>query len=210
MNDYFFWQSLGCVGAVVYCSFFEWVLHRYVMHTPLRWFSYPFQAHAVTHHGLFKSDHTYHAQREQDLPTVPMAWWNAPAIWLLHLGPLLLLQHLLQRPIFWGALLVMMLYYATYESLHWCMHVPRRRNVERSGLFFRLNGHHLLHHRYMGKNLNVVLPLADLCLGTWMRRSPIAFAQARGPAVPDVQPRKIIHPDEELTPPLSSCMDSLS
>jgi sterol desaturase/sphingolipid hydroxylase (fatty acid hydroxylase superfamily) len=79
-------------------------------------------------------------------------------------------------------------YYGAYEYLHWCMHLPRERRVERSGLFFRLNGHHLLHHRYMGKNFNVVCPLADLCLGTLLLRSPVAFAQATGPAVPNVQP----------------------
>jgi hypothetical protein len=62
--------------------------------------------------------------------------------------------------------------------------------VERSGIFFRLNGHHLLHHRYLGKNFNVVLPLADLCLWTLLLRSKIAFAQARGPSVPDVQPKE--------------------
>ena len=40
----------------------------------------------------------------------------------------------------------------------------------------------------MHKNFNVVFPLADFCLGTLLLRSPIAFPQARGPAVPDVQP----------------------
>jgi hypothetical protein len=34
----------------------------------------------------------------------------------------------------------------------------------------------------------VVLPLADLCCGTLLLRSKIAFAQVRGPSVPDVQP----------------------
>ena len=68
------------------------------------------------------------------------------------------------------------------------MHLPKKRHIERSGIFFRLNGHHLLHHRYMHKNFNVVLPLADLCLGTLLLRSKIHFAQARGAAVPDVQP----------------------
>ena len=89
----------------------------------------------------------------------------------------------------WGILIAFSLYYGAYEYLHWCMHLPKRRRVERSGLFFRLNGHHLLHHRYMGKNFNVVFPLADLCLGTLLLRSPVSFPQARGPAVPDVQPR---------------------
>jgi hypothetical protein len=190
VSDFFFWQAFGFIGGVIYCSFFEWTLHKYIMHTNLKWFSYPFKAHAVTHHGIFKSDHTYHIQDEKHRKTVPMAWWNAPVMWLMHVPLALGVQYLVGHPIFWGAIGAMMAYYGTYEYLHWCMHVPRQRNVERSGIFFRLNGHHLLHHRYMGKNLNVVLPLADLMLGTLVPRSPICFAQARGPAVPDVQPKE--------------------
>ncbi len=91
-----------------------------------------------------------------------------------------------------GALLASSAYYSVYETLHWCMHQPGERSVERTGLFFRLNGHHLLHHRYMRKNFNVVLPLADLCLGTLLLRSKVRFAQATGPTVPDVQPRNIV------------------
>jgi hypothetical protein len=40
----------------------------------------------------------------------------------------------------------------------------------------------------MGKNFNVVLPLADLCCFTLLLRSRVAFAQAQGPSVPNVQP----------------------
>jgi len=188
VSDYFIWSAIGFIGGVVYCSFFEWTLHKYVMHQPLGFFDYPFRAHAVTHHGIFKSDHSYHLQDIRYKKTVPMAWWNAPVMWLLHVPPILLAQMLVGRPIFWGAIMAMVIYYAVYESIHWCMHVPRKRNIERSGIFFRLNGHHLLHHRYMGKNLNVVLPLADLFMGTLVLRSPIKFAQARGPMVPNVQP----------------------
>ena len=67
----------------------------------------------------------------------------------------------------------------------------RSVETERAILKRVLNGHHLLHHRYMHKNFNVVLPLADFFLGTLLLRSPIAFPQARGPAVPDVQPRSL-------------------
>ncbi len=80
-------------------------------------------------------------------------------------------------------------YYAAYEYMHWCMHLPKSRRVERSWIFYRLNGHHLLHHRYMHKNYNVVMPFADLCLGTLLLRSKIKFPQARGAAIPDVQPK---------------------
>jgi hypothetical protein len=42
----------------------------------------------------------------------------------------------------------------------------------------------------MNKNFNVVLPLADLCLGTLLLRSKVQFKQACGPSVPNVQPKR--------------------
>jgi hypothetical protein len=41
----------------------------------------------------------------------------------------------------------------------------------------------------MHRNFNVVLPLADLCLGTLLLRSKVQFKQATGPSVPNVQPK---------------------
>ena len=183
-------MAIGFMAAVVFASFFEWTLHRYVMHRPLGRFTYPYKSHALVHHRIFKSDHTYHLIREEDKRTIPMAWWNGPVLILLGQIPFVIAAAFSGK---WGvpcgAVLACAAYYGTYEYLHWCMHLPRKRDVERSGIFFRLNGHHLLHHRYMGKNFNVVLPLADLCFGTLLLRSKIHFNQAVGPSVPDVQPR---------------------
>ena len=189
-SDAIFWLATGFAGAVIYCSFFEWTLHRYIMHRPLGKFRYPFEAHALIHHRVFKADNTYHLIHPKDAETIPMAWWNGPVLVAAGTLPFIAVAWWLGH--WWlltGALVGCMGYYATYEYIHWCMHLPKKRNLERSGIFFRLNGHHLLHHRYMGKNFNVVLPLADLFLGTLLLRSPLHFKQARGPAVPDVQPR---------------------
>jgi len=188
--QFFLWQCVGFLGGVVYSSFFEWTLHKYVMHRPLGFFKYPFRAHAQIHHQIFKADRTYHLQQESDKKTVPMAWWNGPVMCLAHVPPILLIQWLTGVPVAIGALVAMAGYYAAYEYMHWCMHVPRARQVERSGIFFRLNGHHLLHHRYMAKNFNVVCPLADTILGTLILRSPVRFAQVTGSSVPNVQPRE--------------------
>jgi hypothetical protein len=187
--DLLFWISAGCTLGVIYSSFFEWTLHRFVMHRAVGSFDYAFKAHAVVHHGIFKADHTYHLIVEKDKKTIPMAWWNGPVLVLLTQIPFLLAAWATGR----GALLIgsfisCAAYYGVYEYIHWCMHLPKKRNIERSGIYFRLNGHHLLHHRYMHKNFNVVLPLADLCLGTLLVRSKIRFAQPKGPAVPNVQP----------------------
>jgi len=184
------WMAGGFVGGTVFSSWFEWAFHRYLMHRRLWKFSYPFERHTLLHHHIFKADRTYHLHREKDKETVSMAWWNGPVLIGLAQIPFVMIALIIGGiPLVCGSLLAATIYYGTYEYIHWCMHVPRTRKVERNGLFFRLNGHHLLHHRYMNKNFNVVFPLFDVLFGTLLLRSRITFAQARGRAVPDVQPR---------------------
>ena len=191
VDSFFFWAAVGFGGEVVFASFFEWTLHRFVMHRPLGRFEYAFRAHALVHHHNFRADHSYHVIDQADKKTIPMAWWNGPVLILCCMLPVLPVAWWLGRwGIIVGALVAISSYYAAYEYMHWCMHLPKSRQLERSWVFRRLNGHHLLHHRYMHKNFNVVLPFADLCLGTLLLRSRIAFPQPRGPAVPDVQPRQ--------------------
>jgi hypothetical protein len=193
MESFFFWTAAGSAVGAVFASFFEWTLHRFFMHRPIGSLAYAFRAHTLVHHHTFKADHTYHLIEEKDKETIPMAWWNGPVLICCAASPFILAALLSGH---WGLLVggvvTFVAYYGAYEYMHWCMHLPRARRIERSGIFFRLNGHHLLHHRYMHKNFNVVLPLADLCLGTLLLRSKIKFSQARGPAVPDVQPRERI------------------
>jgi Fatty acid hydroxylase len=189
MSVVFIWFAAGFLFWTILDSFMEWLLHRYVMHRPLGKFRYPFRAHALVHHRVFRADDSYHLQCENDKETIPMAWWNGPVLVTLAVLPALPLTWVLGSWSFLaGAAAATIAYFGMYEYLHWCMHLPKQRVIERSGLFFRLNGHHLLHHRYMHKNFNVVLPLADLCFGTLLLRSKVHFAQARGPAVRDVQP----------------------
>ena len=185
----FLWSVAGFASMVVYASFFEWAFHRFVMHKPLRFFSYPFNTHAMVHHQIFRADHTYHVQKKEDEVEIPMAWWNGPALIAATSPPFIIVAAFTSWWLLLGAIVAATAYYCTYEYLHWCMHKPKKRVVERSGIFFRLNGHHLLHHRYMHKNFNVVCPLADLLLGTLILRSKVSFAQAEGPSVPNVQPK---------------------
>ncbi len=188
--DFLFWTTLGLMAGTVVGSFFEWTLHRYFMHQPFGHFTYPYERHALIHHRVFRADHTYHLIHEKDKWTIPMAWWNGPALIAVGQIPFIVAAWISGK---WGfacgTALAFAAYFAAYEYIHWCMHLPRKRNLERSGIFFRLNGHHLLHHRYMNKNFNVVLPLADTLLGTLILRSKVSFKQAEGASVPDVQPK---------------------
>ena len=189
-------SAITLVLGIVYASFFEWFLHRYVMHRPFGGFRYPFDAHARTHHHLFKADDSYHCTDPALVNKITMAWWNGPLIILF--GPLPF--YLAAVPFAWmgwteiavtivvTSICISAAYYGKYEYLHYCMHLPKGRWFESTWLFRRLNGHHIIHHRWMGTNFNVVLPLADLVCGTLLARSKIVFKQVRGPSVPDLQP----------------------
>ncbi|MBI2627621.1 fatty acid hydroxylase [Candidatus Nomurabacteria bacterium] len=190
---------VGFIVGMFVDSFFEWTLHRYVMHKPVKifgfTFTYAFEAHAKIHHREYGSERNYHLidENKQDKQKIPMAWWNGPVLIMVCQYPFLVTCLLVSN--WWlllGSITAGIAYYSMYEYLHWCMHLPKSpsRRVERIGIFFRLNGHHLLHHRYMHRNFNVVLPLADWCLHTLLVRSPVSFSQPTpSKVVPNVQPK---------------------
>jgi len=170
---------------ILWCSIFEWLLHKYLMHKSLFKFEYAYKAHTKVHHNIYKYDETYHAQNGDDGKKIPMAWWNGVVISLLAALPMFIFGY----KIFLLTFVVSMCYYGMYEFIHWCMHFPKSRNVEYRLWFKKLNGHHLLHHRYMHKNYNVVLPFADWLFGTLLIKSPIKFGQCKPSyCVPNVQP----------------------
>ena len=171
---------------ICWCSICEWLLHRYLMHRSILSFEYAYVAHTKVHHNIFKYDESYRLQKEEDKKTIPMAWWNGCIISLLAGLPLLIFGYKIALLGF----VVSYCYYGVYEFIHWCMHLPKRRGVEYRWWFRKLNAHHLLHHRYMNKNFNVVLPLADWLFGTLLLRSPVKFMQCNSDyCLPDVQPK---------------------
>jgi hypothetical protein len=153
-------------GAFVYASFFEWTLHRFVMHQPFLFLRYPFRTHALTHHRLFRADASYHLSRPEDAKKVSFAFWNAPLLIGLHVPLLWAVGKWTGLPALVPGLLAMTVYYALYESLHYVMHVPKGRRVERTAVFRWLSAHHRAHHARHDRNLNVVLPLADFVFRT--------------------------------------------
>lgn len=166
--SFFLCQLAAFVVYFVATSFFEWAFHRYGLHTP-RWNRTMFSAHTLTHHQVYKGDESYHTDVEHPLH-VPMNWWALPALIGVHLPVYILVQFVTGVPSVWGGVLAISAYYGIYESLHWGMHVPRTAAVlNRFPAFRFLDAHHLVHHRFMLSNLNVVLPLADLVFGTLRR-----------------------------------------
>jgi hypothetical protein len=92
--------------------------------------------------------------------TIPMAWWNGPVLVFLCSLPFAAVSwcDVATGDFLLGGAVTCELYYAPTSTCTGACTCPRKRIVERAGIFFRLNGHHILHHRYMHKNFNVVLP----------------------------------------------------
>ena len=163
--------AIGTFGAVViYASFFEWTMHRFLMHRPFSFFDYPFRTHTLTHHHIFNAGEGYHLKEEEHEDKVTFAWWNAPLLIGLHMPVLYLAQKASGLPFLWPGVAAMALYYTAYESFHWVMHVPKERWIEKTAAFRFLDRHHRLHHLFQYRNFNVVLPVADLLLGTLITR----------------------------------------
>ena len=161
----FITQIAAFIVYFLYASFFEWSLHRWVFHTPKYNYSM-FHKHTIVHHQIYKAGETY--QTDVDEPeSVPMNWWALPMMLGFHLPFFLAIQWLTGIPSVWGGLAAITTYFTIYESIHWAMHVPRAAKFLSHFRAYRfLDAHHHTHHKYMLSNLNVVLPLADWCMGT--------------------------------------------
>jgi len=183
--NYIILQIVAFFFALIYASFFEWTLHRFFMHRITWGIVYPFKSHAQVHHKVFKSDHTYLIQRPEDEHLITFAWWNYPLLLGLN-APFILGLELIGFRVSLGVVLGMSVYYALYEYLHFAMHKPLGRFFEGWKFFQFINRHHRIHHKYMHRNLNVVMPLADLSFRTLILhpKSPITAGE------PELRPIK--------------------
>lgn len=174
---------VATVTAVVQASFFEWAFHRYWLHRP--WLPKEcFTNHTLIHHQLCKFDDTFCVTSEEQHEALHFQWWGGPLLVLIGALPwglaslgLYALGVSLPYVAFLIAFVsVTMLYYVGYESFHYLMHKPRFPWIERSRPFRFLERHHRIHHVHMNRNLNVLLPLADLVLGTLVTEMPAPMA----------------------------------
>lgn len=173
----------GFLIGVVQASFFEWAFHRYWLHRP--WLPKDcFTTHTLIHHQLCKYDDTFHVTQEEQHEALHFAWWGGPTLIAIIMLPWSLLAwglHASGLAFPYLAFLVAfaaasVLYYIGYEGLHYLMHKPIFPLIERSHAFQFLKRHHRIHHVRMNRNLNVLLPLADLVLGTLVTEMPATSA----------------------------------
>jgi len=168
------------VAATVHSSCFEWVFHRYWLLRP--WLPKDcFTTHTLIHHQLCKFEDTFHVVEHEQEEALHFQWWGGPILVSLNIVPWVLAAWALASfgaglpylPFLISFSATALLYYVGYESMHYFMHKPRLDFIERSRWFRFLKRHHQIHHVHMNRNLNVLLPLADLLLGTLVTKVPV-------------------------------------
>jgi hypothetical protein len=170
-------QIASALFWTLYGSFFEWYFHKYWMHQP-RPPREAFHGHTVVHHGIYKGDESFFLGEEAHPQHILLKPYALPAIVLVHLPLVWAIEYYLIPHTFWGAMTATLLYFVVYEYMHWNMHVPQGKFVERFRWFQFLRSHHKLHHRFHMKNFCVLFPLADWVMGTLETEASMAKRKA--------------------------------
>lgn len=166
--------AIGFVLAFVLGSFFEYAIHRFVMHSRGVGESLPpgasekesvYHKHSVLHHGTF--------YRRFDLEEDPIGkelnivfTWDDTLTVLLALSPAIALLAYLSPVVAAVFVVFPIAHNRLWNALHREMHIPRHGRFTRTSVYRFLARHHYMHHEMPGTNFNVVLPLADFVLAT--------------------------------------------
>ena len=155
-------------AGFLFANFFEWWIHRYVMHRPVKGLMGIYKRHTLAHHQFFtESVPTIDDSRDFRITFFPPyalvvficmtavgAWvvgaiWSANAAWLL--------------------LCTTTGVYLNYELFHWGCHVKDDRIIRHIPCMNTIRRHHIAHHNQsimMARNMNLTYPIADWLFGT--------------------------------------------
>ncbi|MBW4091263.1 MAG: fatty acid hydroxylase family protein [Proteobacteria bacterium] len=155
-------------AAFAVSNVFEWWIHRYVMHRPVRGLMGIYNRHTLAHHQFF-TDVEPGFDSSRDFRIVFFPPYALVAFIALSLPPALALAALGLADA--GRLLVItnVALYLNYELFHYCCHVKSDRILRHVPLVNSIRRHHIAHHDpaiMMERNFNLTYPVADWFFGT--------------------------------------------
>lgn len=150
---------LSILTTLAVIALLEYLSHRLFQHHPTAVLPAKYDRHAVQHHRLNRVDF------DVDLPVwyvllIGSPWFVVVWSWLGSAALLAATATATAYAILWTGL------HRSFHDLdsHWATWLP---------CYEALRRHHLIHHRYQGKNFGGAFgPLLDWPLGTWARQLP--------------------------------------
>jgi hypothetical protein len=163
------WTDLLVIPAViVLANFYEWRVHKHVLHRRFWPFEIIYDKHTPMHHMAYvEEDMEVRDVKEFRLVLIPAM--GVLGIVLAATPIALGISHFWSTAAGWLFLLSASLFMVTYEVLHLCYHAPKDSFIGRRKIIEVLRAHHARHHdpRLMQRyNFNVTVPLFDWLMGT--------------------------------------------
>ena len=155
-------------AVLLLANFFEWRVHKHVLHKR-RWpFQVIYDKHTPMHHMVYvEEDMALRSTKEFRLVLIPAA--GVMGIVLAAAPLAIMVSKVWSGSAGWLFLLTASLYMVTYEVLHLCYHAPANSFIGRLAFIKVMRAHHAKHHdpRLMQKwNFNVTVPLFDWIMRT--------------------------------------------
>ena len=167
---WFEWLIVPVAFAIA--NLFEWWIHRFVMHRPIKGFGNFFMAiyarHTLAHHQFFTNvEPTIDSSRDFRIVFFPP--YALVAFILISIPPAAVLILIGFPDAGWLLLVTDVFMYLNYELFHWCCHLKDDRLVKLVPFVNTIRRHHIAHHDphlMMETNFNLTYPIADWLFAT--------------------------------------------
>jgi len=170
IHDIRLWEWLTVPVVFLIANFFEWAVHRYVMHRPsnILLLRAIYSRHTLMHHQFFTDQEMrfadHHDWRVTFFPPYALVVFTFMSI------PAAIVAGLVVSPnTGWLLISTTTSMYLIYEFMHFCCHVDENWFVHTMPLVNTIRRHHAAHHNQsimMERNMNLTFPVMDYLLGT--------------------------------------------
>lgn len=164
------WEYLLAIPVFLAGNFFEWYIHRWVMHRRIDFFALRaiYERHTREHHQYFTdNDITIDTTREFRIVFFPWRVLITFGIAGCLLGYLAYL--IINANAGYVVVIIMVSQYLVYETFHYCCHVHENWFVRTMAFINTIRRHHTAHHNQgimMKYNMNLTFPIADWFMGS--------------------------------------------
>ena len=168
IDDPAWYEWLIIPVAFVGANTFEWWIHKYVMHRPVKGFMGIYKRHTLAHHQFF-TEVEPSVDSTRDFRIVFFPPYALVTFIAMSLVPALVLNAVGLPDASWLLLITNTAIYLNYELFHWCCHVKDDRIVRHIPFINTIRRHHAAHHNtaiMMERNFNLTYPIADWFFGT--------------------------------------------
>jgi len=170
LSNVAWWEWLIVPITFFACNIFEWALHKYIMHRPIRLpgLRAVYQRHTLQHHQFFtEREMRFAGQHDWRVTFFPP--YALVVFILMSIPGVIVLSWLISANVGWLFIATTTGMYLLYEFMHFCCHVEDNFFVRNMPFVNTLRRHHSAHHNQsimMERNMNLTFPIADWLFGT--------------------------------------------